>query len=411
MIRLCPLPLLLVLACGTEEAPKTTTTTTTTTGTAELVAQGKFSTTFKGAAVEIDLAGFGASQTVVHKLNPGGKGPACIVQLDLSVARKDGSCQLDLKWKRTASGMTLAEAKFYAVKADSQGGVALDTHPCAEWPKETGKGEIAYVGSSQDAGVSPGTIPAPQSGDKDAKVKDATVKFTGTVELKKSGAKFTLDLSKLSFKGTLQSQGRSDVSCGATVAFGPDQCAQKPTYGSSAGTYLKRDIKLYRCDDDEPFDFGELCGHDAIWVTSQHNWTTLKDDGRGPTMLTDHRMVYDKFKDKVGAAVILAEGATKIAVEDPQNPGKFKPDGPAPTAAECNALKAKYKLADDVVLLYDKDKKLVLQGSELQPGNFVPWALFAKGDGKLVSFLPGADGKVPGASEMEAGVNGAIEAD
>lgn len=398
-------------SCSASAPPPATTPAgsdagTTTGSASDLVAQGGLQFTYAGSPIAVDFAGQVAGHTVTHKLNPGGQGPACITQFDLTVARPDGSCRLDLQWMRKADGLALAKARFFAVTTSDKSGSLVN---CAGWPKEAGAGEIVFEGTSDTATISQNAVPKPHSGDKDAKVAGVTVSMSGTLDLKKAGKKFALDLGKLSFKGTLLSKGRTDVSCGSAQAVGTEFCA-KTAEGVDPGSLLRRSVKLHRCDDDEPFDFGALCGNDAIWLVSHHMWlataATNTTEGFGPELAS----AYAKWKDKrVGTAFILAEGAKKIAVPDPANPGKFKADGPAPTAQECNDLKAKYKIPDDVVMLYDKGKKLVFADSSLQSVNYIPWHVFARGDGVISSLLPKPDGKAPTGADVDAGIQKAID--
>ena len=391
------LALLLLLGCG-EATPAAAPAT--------LLAKGSFATTFAGSPVSIDYTGLTTAATVTHRINKDAKGLACITQLDLSVARPDGSCRLDLQWQPGADGLRLAKVRFFAVVTKTQDGVVLQKDLCPGWPAETAPGEVVYEGESDGARISQGPLVAPLAAQAEAKLSGVKLTMTGSVDLKRGGKKFTVDLGLLSFHGALTSKGRTDVSCGqAGPAFGPAFCAKGAAYGNTPGSYLRRNVILTRCDDEEPYDLGELCGGTAIWITDYRDWTGVN------TIVEGHRAVYDKFAPQgIAAAFVVVEGKEKVVVENPPGSKKFEASGPAPTAEGCLAIGKKFNLHPDVVLLYDKNKALLSNETKLAGVNFVPAMVFARGDGKIVSALPKSEA-APGPADVEAELTAAIEAE
>lgn len=388
--------------CGDEPAPAAAAPKALT-----LLAQGALTTTFAGSPVAIDYTGRPATLAMTHKINKAANGLACVVQLDLSVADKDGACQLDLKWKVGSDGLQLDKARFHAVRLLTPS----DKQPCPGWPTEKTAGQIIYEGASSPGSSDAATITmpplkAPLAG-AEKPTLDLDLKMTGKVDMKFGGKKFVLDLATLAFKGTGTSTGRTDVECGTTgPTKGIDQCPKKVAYGNENGQFLRRGVILTRCDDGEPYDLGEMCGASAIWVTDFRGWTDVDD------AIDAHRASYDKFKDQgVAAAFIVVEGKAKVVVPKPGGkPDEFEASGPKPTAEECLAIKAKYKIHDDVVMLYDKDAKLLTLETKLSSAKCIPAMVFAKGDGQIVTQLPEADCKAPTGALIDAALTAALEA-
>ncbi len=390
-------------ACSSSSS--TTTGGAGTAAAAGLVVSGPIQTSLDGASVSLDYKGGTVVSIVNHKLATDAENLTCVTEFDMSLAKKDGSCQLDLQFKRGNAGLALDKARFYITKTVVAAGVGSSA-PCVEWPEKAAS-ETFYEGTGDNATLTPNAIGKPLSTQAAAVLTDIKVVMTGTIEMKKAGKKFTIDLSKFTLQGTVNSTGRTDVTCGTVAAaVGIDQCPKKATFGTDVGQYVKRGPVLYRCDDDQPYDFGELCGSSAIWITSHHDYL---EEGL-KAMSTSHRTTYNFFKGKnLGVVWILVEGKEKTVVEDPPGSGKGKLTGAKPTAEECKTLAEEYKLAPEVVLLYDKDVKLSDPANALHSGS-IPWAVFAKGDGKIVAILPGSDNKVPQSGAVQQAITDAMEA-
>jgi hypothetical protein len=302
--------------------------------------------------------------------------------------------------------LQLQTARFMAVKAISQDGTIIDTLPCAGWP-DPAKHEVLFEGGSDDATLSLPYLTQPAAGQATAKL-GLNLAMTGTAKLKAGGKLFSFDLKNLTFAGDGSSKGRTDVSCGkSTAATGTAQCAKSPQPGSVVGTDLRRPV-LYRCSDDSLFDIGELCGASAIWVTQHHDWVSNTELSKQvPT-------VWTTFKDQgVAAVFIVAEGAKQI-----EHDNKGNPTANLPTAEECLAIAEKFKIPQGVELVYDKDAKLLIDGSTLaggwtkdgKPTVYVPFMVFARADGRITGILPDAEGK-SASGAVQAGVQAAIDAE
>ncbi len=368
---------------------------------AKLLISGTFTIDVEGAVQTVSYADVLAEVHAVHKTAADAKSYACIAQLDVAMEKPDGSCRLELSFAPSSEGLRVTGGQFHVVRGITAGGAVVKTVPCGSgWPEASTK-PLVYSVLEGQGGINLDPLPPGKGQLAVARLSDLNLSLTGKALFKKGFAtKIAVDLSAIKLKGELDSTGDPKASCGAaTFPTGVSYCAKAgaPPEGSTPGTALRRTVKLLTCQGEEPFDLGELCGNEAIWVIDWRDWS-------GSKLLTQIPQVLDLLpKRQIGIAVVVAEGKTKIVDKDPAT-GATTADGPAPTAAECQEIAKQAGLPPSVILLFDKDKQLIMQDKELVSAAFVPRMLFAKPDGKIVSVLPGQDGTAPTNDQIVAAI-------
>ncbi len=207
---------------------------------------GALLTNIDSKDINIDYTGQGATVTMVHRINKDSSGLACVPEVNLDFALADKSCELQLGFKAglEGEGLKLSSATFAARKGvyQSQDGsnVLIDTLPCSAWTTEPAKGEVLYQYDSGDATLPFSPLKQPQAGEAKANLTALFLQPQGTVKMKFKGRAFSLDLSKLSFKGNATSTGSDSVSCAKTYHdlpqwSLPDVQPKSPGNGSSYG--------------------------------------------------------------------------------------------------------------------------------------------------------------------------------
>lgn len=376
---------LLELACGTEEAEPAKPA-------AKLLVSGSFAVDVDGALQTVSYADVVAEVKAVHKIAADAKSYACVAQLELAIEKPDGSCRLELSFAPSSEGLRITGGQFHVVRGFTAGGAVVKTLPCGTgWPEAASK-PLTYAVLEGQGGINLDPLPPGKGQLGVARLSGLSLSLTGKGLFKKGFAtKIAVDLSGIKLKGELDSTGDAKASCGA-VSFptGISYCAKPGAVpeGSAAGTGMRRTAKLLACDSEEPFDLGELCGNEAIWIVDWREWT-------GSKLLSQVQQVLDLLPNRqIGVAVVVVEGKAKIVDKDPAT-GATTATGPAPTAAECQAIGKAADLPAAVALLYDKDKQLITKEKELVSATYVPRMLFAKPNGTIVSVLPGQDGAAP----------------
>ena len=386
--------------CGAEE-PGTAASATA----ASAKATGVFSASVDGKDVSIDYANGKLVTEIVHKINPDATGYGCVTTVFLSLAKADGSCALELTFQPGAGdGLALSSASFFASKGTKQGGVVIDTLVCDGFPGADKGGEVVWKLGGGDSNLLIAPVQPGESSKVLATLKAQDLKLNRKIKLKNGGKLFEVDLGKLRVQGDLKSTGSTQVSCGSVT--GSAVCPKGVTYGNKVGEYVRQPLGAYRCDDDSLYDTSELCGSSAQIVVAYQHWVTLKDNWGGKDVIAGLGKTVDNHKD-LGVVFVVLSGKEKIVVET--SPGKFEAKGPAPTQAECLEIKQLYNIPDSVVMVYNKDKSLVNTGNQPVGVNFTPAVAVAAGDGKILSLLPGADGKLEQAA-FDKAVADAIDA-
>lgn len=396
---LVPVLLVALWGCESEQTPAATVK--------PLKAHGSVATTFLSQPVSVDYEGAKASVDVVYKINPKPDGYGCVTSLDMALEHADEACRLELQWRPVSGGLTLTGAKFYAVRAWTQDGVAIKTKACPGWP-EPPKTELVFsAGESPAASINMDPIPPGKSSKASVTFDDLSLTMTGSIDLVSGGKKVTFDLGKLSVKGTVQAKGSTAVSCGLAVGgrTGPNLCTKTGEEGGTVGKRLRRTPQPVSCDTGMAYDLGEFCGADAIVVVDWREWVAKEF---GNALLKDLPAIFGKFKGKtVAMAVVVVEGEQHVVVKNAE--GKFEASGPPPTADECKAIATKNALPVEIVMLRDDAAKFMTKETSLTETGKVPAVLVAKRDGTIVETLPKGD-KSPTATEIEAAIQAAIDA-
>jgi len=189
-------------------------------GSQPLMAVGALTTQLDSESVTLDYDGMIATAVVNHKMSSTPDGYACITEASVSVAKEDGSCGFELKYRPgfEGEGLVLRSAEFHAKKGITQDGVVIDTIPCADWPTESASGEVIYTLTEGAGSINLSPISAPGSTEPEVNLTAATLTPTGNVTMKfraagSSAKEFTLDLSQLSFEGDVVSTGVSEGEC------------------------------------------------------------------------------------------------------------------------------------------------------------------------------------------------------
>lgn len=392
--------------CGSDEGGTTTTTKASVVGT------GSFAVTIDGQSVTVDYTGGETTVEIVHKLNPDATGYGCITSLRTRFAKADGTCPLTLRYEPKGETLALVEATFAAAEGVEQGGVVISTKPCVGFPGADQGKELVYSLAGGN-----GTLSTPPVGPGEANLEKATLKGRtlapkGTIQLQNKGKLFDLDTGKFAISGDFESTGSASVSCGTAV--GTDLCPQGVSYGNTVGSYVRRPGETYACSDSGAFDFGEFCGKPLLLFTYQH-WLANPDRNpnhetfSGKAVLQDLGKLQQQFGDDIAIAVVVLSGEKKVVVENPAQPGSYMASGPAPTPADCEAIRTAYGIPEGVQMLYDKDKVLNGTDKRLVDANFTPSLLTADASGKILQILPGSDGKMETAA-VEAAIQAAIAA-
>ena len=186
----------------------------------ELMAVGALTTSLGDEDVTLDYDGLIATAEINHKISSTADGYACITEASVSVAKEDGSCAFELRYRPgfEGEGLVLRSAEFHAKKGIVQDGVVIDTIPCSDWPEESASGEVIYSMTDGAGGINLQPISAPGSTQDEVNLTGATLKPTGSVTMKfraagSSAKEFTLDLGQLTFEGDVLSTGVSEGEC------------------------------------------------------------------------------------------------------------------------------------------------------------------------------------------------------
>ncbi len=373
-----------------------------------LTVAGGIEFTVQNTPVKIDYSGGKAEVTMVHKIS---SGITCISGLEMSIAKADGTCELRMVFDvGVASEKELVKAELHAVKAIKQAGTVLEVLPCEGWPGAAGaKDEKVYELDSGKGSVKAGPVQSPESGQNEAVLTGQKLEPQGKLKLRHKGDFVTTDIGTVTVSGDVKSTGSKVASCGTTT--GVKKCGEGEE-GNEVDDQMKRKPLLFMCDAPSvEYDFGELCGHDSIWVTTYRRWSHKAcggcDDGGtcyreeskdgktwtpkcakpdsdcaagcGDDKICVAGTCYEKVKDgadmplkaeleaykqifdeaskdvKVAAAFVVMEGLERARGKCTTADGRTTCDGegPAPTPEDCKAAKELFKIPDDVVMLFD----------------------------------------------------------
>jgi thiol-disulfide isomerase/thioredoxin len=193
--------------------------------TAQLEAAGMVS---DGQDSEIDFTGVKATVLMKHKASK--SGVACVPEILITAALDDqGLCKLELEFRAgfdASEGLELDVARFHASVGIRQDGTVIDTIKCKQWkPTASIKGEIIYTKAGGNGLLKMKPAPylsQPNAAEKKSMLKGVTLAPEGTVTMKFKGKQFTLDLSKLSFKGDAISNGFETLKCAKETLSIPD---------------------------------------------------------------------------------------------------------------------------------------------------------------------------------------------
>ncbi len=207
--------LLLLASCAADEAPARQAKPLAVSGTLE--------TNVDGLDVVLDYAGAQVTAALQHRIAVAGEAETCVPELEITVARADGSCRLDLVFRADFSGLVrLDEARFHAVAGNYDGpdgtGNLISLLPCEGWPTEPKKNAVViYELIQTDATLSVRSLPAPGATSASADLLDLFLAPTGSMRLKYAGRMFEASLDTLIFKGDAHSTGSNDLNCEAVL--------------------------------------------------------------------------------------------------------------------------------------------------------------------------------------------------
>lgn len=378
---------------------------------------GELSFTVDNKPVKIDYGGGIATVQMVHKKVTDASTATCVTSVEISVSRPDGTCELLLQFGvGVASEKELVDAKFYAVKAIKQAGTVLELKPCAVWPgAESAKDEVVFSLSKGEGTLNSGIVAAPESGQDQALLKGKKFAPSGKVTLANGGKQIVVDLDAIKISGDVVSTGSAMASCGTVT--GVAKCKKTSGEGGNkVGDQVKRKVGLTLCGSTAEYDIGELCGNEAIWITTHRRWSKKACGGcaKGETcykVVDDVKkvwtptcgaatsdcasgcgdkhcvkgMCYEKVADgadmslkdalaaysqihekaskdvKLAAVFVVLEGETPAkgtCTKKEDGTSSCTGDGPPANDADCEAARKEFQIPDDVTLLFDPNGKL-----------------------------------------------------
>ncbi len=226
-------------ACGSEDGSGAADT--------PLVAAGSFSGTIDNADWTVSYDGLTATAKLAHRINTDPGGLACVPALSIEVAKPDGTCKLELIYEAgfAGEGLLLKQVNFTAKSGIYQDGVVIQTLPCEGWATEPAKGEVVYTSTAVDGALPFNPLSQPYAGMTEATLRNVELKptFASKVKMAYKGRKFDLDLSGLTFRGDIVSEGSDAVQCVKTFHdfpqweledINPGSPGYKTTYGLDA---------------------------------------------------------------------------------------------------------------------------------------------------------------------------------
>ncbi len=431
-----------------------------------LTVTGGLEFTVQNTPVKIDYSGGVANVTMVHKKSTG---ITCVSGLEMSIAKADGSCELRLVFDvGVASEKDLIKAELHAVKAVKQAGTVLEVIPCKGWPgTDSATDEKVYELDAGKGSVKAGPVKSPESGQDSAVLKGQKLAPEGKIKLRNKGDSVTTDLSFVQVSGDIKSTGSAVASCGTTT--GEKKCATGGEEGNKVDNLMKRKPGLFMCSaPGVEFDFGELCGNDAIWVTTYRRWSHKAcggcDDGKTcyrlekpgtntwtPTCAnvtidcakgcgdgkvcvggTCFAKVADgedmSLKDelegyagiyvnatkgqKVAAVFAVIEGEEKARGKcTEKSPGQLEcsGDGPPATPEDCEAARKAFKIPDEVIMLFDPNGKMWSSNGWFGPKGYSNGMLITNSELKITTGFPVSGQGPPGPAGVELAISEATD--
>ena len=240
--------------------------------TAALAAKGGFQASLGGSQLGVDDSGVAVSALTVHHQNADPSGVGCIATVQLTMAKPDGSCRLDLAFASSNDGLgpRLKALSFHARTAILNPGAASKVLPCAGWPAESTEGPVVYEGQAPQGSIGLASLAQPLAGQAVATLlnQHVQVALDAPVAMIGAGKQFTLTLTSLAIQGTLESIGNPNASCG------------KPAFALPKWS-------LARIEGDQP-SISTLAAretwpaHDRMRYGKRHgDWTDARDDDGG----------------------------------------------------------------------------------------------------------------------------------
>ncbi|MSQ83404.1 MAG: redoxin domain-containing protein [Myxococcales bacterium] len=184
---------------------------------APLVATGGFTAEIDKGSFTVDYTGLTAKAVMQHRINKTAGGLACVPTAVIEVAQADGTCKLQLNFEAgfAGEGLLLKTASFTAKAGIYQDKALIQTLPCKGWTTEPAKGEVIYASAVAEGSLMLPPLSQPEAGMAKATLKNKALAmvFTKPTTMVFQGRKFTVDLSKISFKGDITSEGSDSVQC------------------------------------------------------------------------------------------------------------------------------------------------------------------------------------------------------
>ncbi|GEM_PF-1774791 len=125
-----------------------------------------------------------------------------------------------------------------------------------------------------------------------------------------------------------------------------------------------------------------------------------------------YKDIYSSASDDEAAAIfVVTQGLEKARGKCKKKAdGNLECDGegPAATQKDCEAAKAKYSIPDDVIMLFDKQKKYWSSNEAIGP-NYANSMIVMDGETKIVATFPGQGSNAAGVEQIKAAITKAAE--
>ncbi len=270
-------------------------------GPPPLAAKGGFQASLGGSQLGVDYSGVAVSALTVHHQNADPSGVGCIATVQLTMAKPDGSCRLDLAFASSNDGLgpRLKSLSFHTRTAILNQGAATKVLPCAGWPAESTEGPVVYEGQAPQGSIGLTSLAQPLAGQAVATLlnQHVQVALDAPVAMIGAGKQFTLTLTSLAIQGTLESIGNPNASCGkpafalpkwSLADVNPGSAGYQKTYGLEAFKGKKVVVVLVS-------DWCNSCLAQAS--STQKLQDQIDQSGKADTQLV---LIADKAKNNLG---------------------------------------------------------------------------------------------------------------
>ena len=444
----------------------------TTAAPTKPVAFGKVDIQLGSAAVTVDYEGGIAEVALVHRIAKEG-GKACVPRMTVKLSKKDETCLLTMEFEPSPAGGLLAvKGEFHAY--DATLGLACADWPDASGAKDviyklkSGNGVLVVVkpieapesskdeATIKDLTIEPKGTAKFSSGGKNIEIKfggfgakgDFTSKGSKTVACgvltgasqcpDTQGLKMGNDVGEFltrpltlyscddASKYELEEHCGADAiwltmyrrwtekACGGECAA-TEKCLRQPL---DAKTYramcLATSTKCGGCTDAAKSvcavgKEGADKGKDACFEPVVDG-----DDMPLSSIMGEYAKIHSGFgANNVASIIVVAEGEQRArgACTD-SGDGTLTCDGKGPAASEadCKAVRAKFSIPSEVVMLFDKEKKYWSSNSWVGPKGRSNGMLVMNGETQIVAALPDpAGGTPPTTTDVSAAITKATE--